>query len=74
MENNNNNIFPIKEIKERIKHLKNNPRKLGKIKSLEQCLCEFIQTDKGKKVIMDYVIEQNAFNHELIKEIQEYGK
>jgi hypothetical protein len=68
------NVFPVKEIQERIEYLKNNPRKLGKIPSLTQCIAEFIQTEKGKQCIMDYIIEQDAFNHKLIKEIENYGK
>lgn len=68
------NVFPVKEIQERIEYLKNNPRKLGKIPSLTQCIAEFIQTEKGKQCIMDYIIEQDAFDHELIKEIKNYEK
>lgn len=55
------NIFPIKELQERLEYLKNNPLKLGKIPSLTQCIVEFIQTEKGKQCIMDYIIEQYDF-------------
>ena len=47
---------------------------VGKIKSLTECIYDFIQTEKGEQCIMDYIIEQDAFNYELIEEIKNYGK
>lgn len=54
--------------------MKNQNRVYGTIKSLPQCIGEFLQTPKGKEVLMEYIIEQDAFNYELINEIEEYGR
>ena len=54
--------------------MKNQNRVYGTIKSLPQCIGEFLQTPKGKEVLMEYIIEQDAFNYELINEMIEYSK
>ena len=50
----------------------NMSRIYGTIKSLSQYIEEFLQTPKGKEVLMEYIIEQDAFNYELINEIKNY--
>jgi hypothetical protein len=43
-----------------------------KIPHIWEAISNFLKTDKGKEAIIDYVKENNLWDENLIKEIEEY--
>lgn len=41
-----------------------------KIPHILEAIANFLQTEEGKKAIVDYVIENNLWDEELVKEIK----
>ena len=44
------------------------------IKSLTECIYDFIQTEEGKQVLINYILENNLYDEELIKEMMEFNE
>jgi hypothetical protein len=72
MTDNSKNVFDIVKIQERFDYLKTHKPVFCKVPSLTECIYNFIQTDKGKKVILEYIKENDLYNHDLINEIKNY--
>jgi len=45
-----------------------------KIPHILEAVANFLQTEEGKQAIVDYVIENNLWDEELVKEIKAYGQ
>lgn len=45
-----------------------------KIPHILEAVANFLQTEEGKKAIVDYVIENNLWDEELVKEIKAYDQ
>jgi hypothetical protein len=45
-----------------------------KIPHIFEAIADFLLTEEGKQVLVDYVEENNLWNQELIKEIEEYNQ
>lgn len=45
-----------------------------KIPHIFEAMADFLLTEEGKQVLVDYVEENNLWNQELIKEIKEYNQ
>ena len=44
-----------------------------KIPHIFEAIADFLLTEEGKQVLIDYVEENNLWDQELIKEIEEYN-
>jgi hypothetical protein len=45
-----------------------------KIPHILEAVANFLQTEEGKKAIVDYVIENNLWDEELVKEMKIYNQ
>jgi hypothetical protein len=45
-----------------------------KIPHISEVIADFLLTEEGKQVLVDYVEENNLWEQELIKEIKEYNQ
>ena len=52
----------------------NKPRVYHKAICLEGAICNFLRTKRGRDYLLNYAIEIDAVNTELIKEIQDFAK
>ena len=53
-------------------HLNLKLKMIYKIPHLFEAITEYLKTEKGKQDLMEYVIENDLLDKELIKEMQEY--
>lgn len=45
-----------------------------KIPHILEAIANFLQTEKGKQAIVDYVIENNLWDEKLVKEMKDYNQ
>jgi hypothetical protein len=45
-----------------------------KIPHILEAVSNFLQTEEGKKAIVDYVVENNLWDEEILKEIKTYNQ
>jgi len=48
-------------------------KKCYKIPHISKAIADYMKTEKGKQALLDYIIEHDDFNYELINEIKNYG-
>jgi hypothetical protein len=66
------NIFDEESIKKRIEVLQNRNIRHFQIPHLYQCITDFMKTEKGKAVVWDYIVKNDALDYDLIDEILDY--